>query len=58
MDAKLLQALGHVGGHVLQHVLGQVKPLQLAQGDQGLGVDGGDFVIDQDQGLCEKKYQS
>lgn len=31
VDAQLLQALGHVGGHVLEHVLGQVETLQLGQ---------------------------
>lgn len=51
VDAQLLQALGHVGGHFLQHVLGQVEPLKLAQWDQGFGVNGGDFVVDQDERL-------
>lgn len=51
VDAQLLQALGHVGGHLLQHVLGQVEALQLGQRAEGLGVDDGDFVVDQDQSL-------
>lgn len=51
VDAQLLQAPGHVGGHVLQHVLRQVEALQLGQGAEGLGVDDGDFVVDQDQRL-------
>lgn len=55
VDAQLLQALGHVGGHVLEHVLGQVETLQLGQRGQGFGVDHGDFVVHQDQGLKERK---
>lgn len=55
VDAQLLQALGHVGGHVLQHVLGQVETLQLGQRGQGFGVDHGDFVVYQDQGLKREK---
>lgn len=51
VDAQLLQALGHVGGHVLEHVLRKVEALQLGQWAQGLGVDDGDFVVDQDQSL-------
>lgn len=46
-----MQALGHVGGHFLQHVLGQVETLQLGQRAEGLGVDDGDLVVHQDQGL-------
>lgn len=55
VDAQLLQALGHVGGHVLEHVLGQVETLQLGQRGQGFGVDHGDFVVHEDQGLKERK---
>lgn len=51
MDAQLLQALGHVGGNVLQHVLRQVETLQLGQRAEGLGVDHSDFVVHQDQSL-------
>lgn len=51
VDAQLLQALGHVGGHVPQHVLRQVETLQLGQRAEGLGVDDGDFVVHQDQSL-------
>lgn len=51
VDAKLLQALGHVGRHFLEVVLGEVEALQLAQGNEGLGVDYGDLVVHQDQGL-------
>lgn len=55
VDAQLLQALGHVGWHVLEHVLGQVEALQLGQRGEGLGVDHGDLVVHQDQGLRGKK---
>lgn len=55
VDAQLLQALGHVGRHVLEHVLGQVETLQLGQRGQGFGVDHGDFVVHQDQGLKRRK---
>lgn len=51
VDAQLLQALGYVGRHVLQQVLRQVQTLQLGQRAEGLGVDGGDFVVHQDQSL-------
>lgn len=51
MDAQLLQALGHVGWDVLEHVLGQVETLQLGQRAEGLGVDDSDFVVHQDQSL-------
>ena len=51
VDAELLQALGHVGGHFLQPVLRQVETLQLGQRAEGLGVDDGDFVVHQDQSL-------
>ena len=55
VDSQLLQALGHVGRHVLQQVLGEVESLQLAQRHEGLGVDGGDSVVHKDQGLQEQK---
>lgn len=58
VDAQLLQALGHVGWHVLQHVLGQVETLQLSQRAEGLGVDNCDFVVHQDQSLEQKKPRS
>lgn len=65
VDAQLLQALGHVGGHILQHVLGQVETLELGQRREGLGVDGGEFVVHEDQSLEEtptgklkKKYKN
>lgn len=51
MNAKLLQALGHVGGHFLEHVLRQVETLQLGQGAEGLDMDDSDFVVHQDQSL-------
>lgn len=51
MDAELLQALGHVGGHVLQQVLRQVEALELAQRAERFRVDGGDFVVYQNQSL-------
>lgn len=54
VDAQLLQALGHVGWHLLQHVLGHVETLQLGQRAEGLGVDGGDLVVHQDQSLYGK----
>lgn len=57
MDAQLLQALGHVGWHVLQVVLRQVEALQLGQWGEGLGVDDGDFVVNQDQSLYKEKHQ-
>ena len=55
VDAQLLQALGHVGGHVLQDVLRQVETLQLVQRTESLGVDGADFVVHQDQSLQGRK---
>lgn len=51
MDAQLLQALGHVGGHVLECIPGQVETLQLGQGAEGLVVDDADLVVHQDQSL-------
>lgn len=51
MDAKLLQALGHVGRHLLQHVLGQVEPLQLGERAESFRVDGGDLVVHEDESL-------
>lgn len=45
MDAQFLQALGHVGGHVLEHVPGQVETLQLGQWAEGLVVNGTDLVV-------------
>lgn len=54
MDAQLLQALGHVGGHVLECIPGQVETLQLGQGAEGLVVDDADLVVHQDQSLCER----
>lgn len=60
MDAQLLQALGHVGGHVLECIPGQVETLKLGQGAEGLVVDGADLVVHQDQSLCgrdrEKRF--
>lgn len=53
VDAQLLDALGHVVGNVLQHVLRQVKPLKVDQRSKGLGVDDGDFVVYQDESLEE-----
>lgn len=55
VDAQLLQTLGHVGWHVLEHVLGQVEALQFGQRGEGLGVDDGDHVVHQDQGLKGRK---
>lgn len=55
VDAQLLQALGHVGWHVLEHVLGQVEPLQFGQRGESLRVDHGDLVVHQDQSLKGKK---
>lgn len=52
MDAQLLQALGHVGGHVLEHIPGQVETLQLGERAEGLVVNGADLVVHQDQSLC------
>lgn len=57
MDAELLQALGHVGGHVLERIPGQVETLQLGQGGEGLVVDGADLVVHQDQSLCVKERE-
>lgn len=51
VDAQLLQTLGHVGGNVLQQVLGQIQTLQLSQRGQSFGMDHRDFVVDQDQSL-------
>lgn len=51
VNAQLLQALGHVGWHVLEHILGQVEALQLGQRGESLGVDHRDLVVHQDQGL-------
>lgn len=51
MDAQLLDALGHVAGNFLQHVLGQVKPLKVDQRSKGLGMDDGDLVVYQDKSL-------
>lgn len=55
MDAQLLQALGHVGGHVLERVSGQVETLQLGERTEGLVVNGADLVVHQDQSLCGRK---
>lgn len=52
MDAQLLQALGHVGGHVLECVPGQVEALQLGERAKGLVVNGADLVVHKDQSLC------
>lgn len=52
MDAQLLQALGHVGGHVLECVPGQVETLQLGERAKGLVVNGADLVVHKDQSLC------
>lgn len=52
VDAQLLQALGHVGGHVLERVPGQVEALQLGERAEGLVVNGADLVVHQDQSLC------
>lgn len=57
VDAQLLQTLGHVGGHILQHVLRQVEALQLGQRAESFGVDDGDFVVHQDQSLCSANNQ-
>lgn len=54
VDAQLLQALGHVGWHVLEHVLGQVEALQFGQRGESLRVDHGDLVVHQDQSLKGK----
>ncbi len=51
VDAQLLQVLGHVGGDVLEQVLGQVETLQLGQGTESLGMDDGDLVVHQNQSL-------
>jgi len=51
VDAKLLQALGHVGGHILKQVLWQVEALQIDQRAEGFGVDSGDFVVHKNQSL-------
>lgn len=45
MDAQLLQAFGHVGWHVLEHVLGQVEALQFGQRRERLRVDHGYLVV-------------
>lgn len=55
MDSQLLQALGHVGWHVLEHVFGQVESLQFGQWRESLRVDYRDLVVDQDQSLKGKK---
>lgn len=55
VDAQLLHTLGHVAGNVLQHILGQVKPLKVGQRSKGLGVDNGDLVVDQDESLEEPR---
>lgn len=57
VDAQLLQALGHVGRHVLEHVLRQVEALQLGQRGESLRVDHADLVVDQDQSLKRKKIK-
>ena len=57
MDAQLLETLGHVGRHLLQEVPGQVESLQLHQGAEGLGVDDGQLVVHQDQGLGREKTE-
>lgn len=54
VDAQLLQALGHVGRHVLEHVPGQVETLQLGERAEGLVVNGAYLVVHQDQSLCGK----
>lgn len=54
MDAQLLQALGHVGGHVLEGIPGQVETLQLGERAEGLVVNGTDLVVYQNQSLCER----
>lgn len=51
VDAQLLDALGHVAGNILQHVLRQVKPLKVDQRRKGLGVDDGDLVVYQNESL-------
>lgn len=55
MDSQLLQALGHVGWHVLEHVFGQVESLQFGQWRESLRVDYRDLVVHQDQSLKGKK---
>lgn len=57
VDAQLLQALGHVGGHFLEDVPGQVEALQLGQWAEGLVVDGTDLVVHQDQSLCGRERE-
>lgn len=57
VDAQLLQALGHVGGHVLEGVPGQVETLQLGERAEGLVVNGADLVVHQDQSLDVWKGQ-
>lgn len=51
VDSKLLQALGHVGRHVLQQVLRQIEALKLRQRAESFGVDNGDLVVHQDKSL-------
>lgn len=58
MDAKLLQALGHVGGYFLEHVLWQVETLQLCQGGEGLDMDDSNFVVHQDQSLESRREKN
>lgn len=58
VDAQLLQALWHVGRYIFELVLGQVEALQLPQRAESLGVDGGDLVVHQDQGLSAEQGKS
>lgn len=54
VDAELLQALGHVDGHVLQEIFWQVEALELAQRAESFRMDSGDFVVHQNQSLGDK----
>ena len=51
MDAELHQGGGQVLGHPCQQVPGEVELLHVLEGGEGFGVDLGDLVVDQGQGL-------
>lgn len=51
MDSQLQNAAGQVGWDLVQQIVGQVEQLEMLHVPEGLWMDLGDLVVDQEQSL-------